>query len=285
MPVRIRLQRHGKKGKPFYWIVAADGRAKRDGRYLEKIGTYNPNTNPASVELDVDQAVKWLENGAQPSDTARTLLSYRGAMMKYHLNGGVKKGAFSQEEADKRFATWLEEKQAKIQMKIDGLDKDKATDLAQRLEAEKAVNQKRIADLSAAAEVEKTTEGESAEATAEASIEEAEPEATEVVQKEASADEIAEETPAVEEAKVEETAAEETVEEVSASEEPKAEEAPTEEVKNEETPAKEEEEKVEETPAKETMEEASASDEQKAEEVPTEKVKNEDTPAEKEESK
>ena len=285
MPVRIRLQRHGKKGKPFYWIVAADGRAKRDGRYLEKIGTYNPNTNPASVELDVDQAVKWLENGAQPSDTARTLLSYRGAMMKHHLNGGVKKGAFSQEEADKRFATWLEEKQAKIQMKIDGLDKDKATDLAQRLEAEKAVNQKRIADLSAAAEVEKTTEGESTEATAKASIEEAEPEATEVVQKEASADEIAEETPAVEEAKVEETAAEETAEEVSASEEPKAEEAPTEEVKNEETLAKEEKEKVEETPAKETMEEASASDEPKTEESPTEEVKNEDTPAEKEESK
>ena len=285
MPVRIRLQRHGKKGKPFYWIVAADGRAKRDGRYLEKIGTYNPNTNPASVELDVDRAVKWLENGAQPSDTARTLLSYRGAMMKHHLNGGVKKGAFSQEEADKRFATWLEEKQAKIQMKIDGLDKDKATDLAQRLEAEKAVNQKRIADLSAAAKVEETTEGEATEATAEASIEEAEPEANEVVQKEASADEIAEETPAVEEAKVEETAAEETAEEVSASEEPKAEEAPTEEVKNEETPAKEEEEKVEETPAKETMEEASASDEPKTEESPTEEVKNEDTPAEKEESK
>ena len=285
MPVRIRLQRHGKKGKPFYWIVAADGRAKRDGRYLEKIGTYNPNTNPATVELDVDQAVKWLENGAQPSDTARTLLSYRGAMMKHHLNGGVKKGAFSQEEADKRFATWLEEKQAKIQMKIDGLDKDKATDLAQRLEAEKAVNQKRIADLSAAAEVEKTTEGESTEATAEASIEEAEPEATEVVQKEASADEIAEETPAVEEAKVEETAAEETVEEVSASEEPKAEEAPTEEVKIEETPAEEEEEKVEETPAEETMEEASATDEPKAEEAPTEDVKNDDTPAEEEESK
>ncbi len=285
MPVRIRLQRHGKKGKPFYWIVAADGRAKRDGRYLEKIGTYNPNTNPASVELDVDRAVKWLENGAQPSDTARTLLSYRGAMIKHHLNGGVKKGAFSQEEADKRFATWLEEKQAKIQMKIDGLDKDKATDLAQRLEAEKAVNQKRIADLSAAAKVEETTEGEATEATAEASIEEAEPEATEVVQKEASADEIAEETPAVEEAKVEETAAEETTEEVSASEEPKAEEAPTEEVKNEETPAKEEEEKVEETPAKETMEEASASDEPKTEESPTEEVKNEDTPTEEEESK
>ena len=94
MPVRIRLQRHGKKGKPFYWIVAADSRSKRDGRYLEKIGTYNPNTNPASVELDIDQALKWLENGAQPSDTARTLLSYRGAMLKHHLNGGVKKAHF-----------------------------------------------------------------------------------------------------------------------------------------------------------------------------------------------
>lgn len=147
MPVRIRLQRHGKKGKPFYWIVAADSRAKRDGRYLEKIGTYNPNTNPAAVELNLDKAVKWLENGAQPSDTARTLLSYRGAMIKHHLNGGVRKGAFSQEEADKRFTFWLEEKQAKIQAKIDSLDKNKAIDLAKRLESEKAVNQKRIADL------------------------------------------------------------------------------------------------------------------------------------------
>ena len=153
MPVRIRLQRHGKKGKPFYWIVAADSRAKRDGRYLEKIGTYNPNTNPATVELNLDQAVKWLENGAQPSDTARTLLSYRGAMIKHHLNGGVRKGAFSQEEADKRFTFWLEEKQAKIQAKIDSLDKNKAIDLAKRLESEKAVNQKRIADLKSVPEV------------------------------------------------------------------------------------------------------------------------------------
>ncbi len=94
MPVRIRLQRHGKKGSPFYWIVAADSRAKRDGRYLEKIGTYNPNTNPATVNLDVDKAVEWLENGAQPSDTARTLLSYRGAMMKHHLNGESPKVLF-----------------------------------------------------------------------------------------------------------------------------------------------------------------------------------------------
>ena len=167
MPVRIRLQRHGKKGKPFYWIVAADARSKRDGRYLEKLGIYNPNTNPATVDLDVDGAVKWLENGAQPSDTARTLLSYRGAMMKHHLNGGVKKGAFTQEEADKKFAAWLEEKQAKIQAKIDGLDKDKAEDLAKRLEAEKAINEKRLADLAPEPVVEEAEEAAPEEAVAE----------------------------------------------------------------------------------------------------------------------
>ena len=237
MPVRIRLQRHGKKGKPFYWIVAADGRAKRDGRYLEKIGIYNPNTNPATVELDIDQAVKWLENGAQPSDTARTLLSYRGAMMKHHLNGGVTKGAFSQEEADKRFAAWLEEKQAKIQAKIDGLDKDQASDLAQRMEAEKAVNQKRIAELTAAPEAEEAAEGE----TAETSAEEVTATETEAPQEEVAVEEAAEETPAVEEPKAEEAPAEEAVEE------PKVEEAPAEEAveepKAEEAPANEEETK------------------------------------------
>lgn len=149
MPVRIRLQRHGKKGKPFYWIVAADSRSKRDGRYLEKIGIYNPTTNPATVNLDVDTAVKWLENGAQPSDTARTLLSYRGVMMKHHLNGGVRKGALTQEEADKRFAAWLEEKEAKIQAKVDGLSKEEANAKAKALAAEKEANEKRIAALQA----------------------------------------------------------------------------------------------------------------------------------------
>jgi len=117
MPVKIRLQRHGKKGKPFYWIVAADARSKRDGRFLEKLGTYNPNTNPASVDINLDNTVSWLEKGAQPTDTARTLLSYKGVMMKHHLNGGVKKGALTQEEADKKFAAWLEEKLAKIEAK------------------------------------------------------------------------------------------------------------------------------------------------------------------------
>ena len=99
MPVKIRLQRHGKKGKPFYWIVAADARSKRDGKYLEKLGAYNPNTNPATVELDVDGAVKWLQNGAQPTDTAKNLLSYKGALLKNHLAGGVRKGALTEEQA------------------------------------------------------------------------------------------------------------------------------------------------------------------------------------------
>ena len=160
MPVRIRLQRHGKKGKPFYWIVAADSRSKRDGRYLEKLGTYNPNTNPATVNVDVDGAIKWLENGAQPSDTARTLLSYRGVMLKHHLNGGVKKGAFTQEDADKKFSAWLDEKSSKIQSKIDGLDKDKAESLAKRLELEKAINQKRIEDLAAKPEIEEVNQND-----------------------------------------------------------------------------------------------------------------------------
>ena len=149
MPVKIRLQRHGKKGKPFYWVVAADARAKRDGRYLEKIGTYNPNTNPATVNLDVDAAVKWLENGAQPTDTARTLLSYRGALLKHHLQGGVRKGALTQEDADTKFETWLEQKDVLIQAKVDGLSKEEAKAQADAFAAEKAVNEKRVSDAKA----------------------------------------------------------------------------------------------------------------------------------------
>jgi len=145
MPVKIRLQRHGKKGKPFYWIVAADSRAKRDGKYLEKLGTYNPTKNPAIIELDVDGAVKWLENGAQPTDTARAILSYKGAMLKKHLNGGVAKGALTEEQAQAKFDAWLQEKDAKIQAKRDGLAKDKADAKAKIFEAEKAINESRVA--------------------------------------------------------------------------------------------------------------------------------------------
>ena len=144
MSVKIRLQRHGKKGKPFYWIVAADARAKRDGKYLEKIGTYNPNVNPAEINLDVDGAVKWLQNGAQPTDTAKNILSYKGAMLKNHLVGGIRKGALTQEQADAKFAAWLEEKSAKIIAKTEGLSKAEAEAKAKALAAEKAVNEARI---------------------------------------------------------------------------------------------------------------------------------------------
>lgn len=145
MPVKIRLQRHGKKGKPFYWIVAADARASRDGKFLEKLGTYNPNTNPASIDLDVDQSVKWLQNGAQPSDTAAAILQYKGVLYKKHLLGGVQKGAFSQEEAEEKFNAWLEEKEGRIQSKKDGLSKAAEVARVKALEAERAVSQARVA--------------------------------------------------------------------------------------------------------------------------------------------
>jgi small subunit ribosomal protein S16 len=207
MPVKIRLQRHGKKGKPFYWVVAADARAKRDGRYLEKLGTYNPNTNPATVDINEDNAVNWLEKGAQPTDTARTLMSYKGIMLRHHLNGGVRKGALTQEEADKKLAAWLEEKDAKIQAKKEGLTKEEADAKAKRLATEKAVSDKRLADAAAA-------EADAAIAEEAAAAEEAAP--VEAVK--------AEETAPVEAVKAEETAPVEAV---------KA--APVEAVKTEET--------------------------------------------------
>ena len=145
MSVKIRLQRHGKKGKPFYHIVVADSRARRDGRFIEKLGTYNPITNPATIDLNVDSAVKWLNNGAQPTDTARSILSYKGVLYKKHLQGGVAKGAFDQAEAERRFNAWLEEKEAKIQGKVDTLAKAKVDAKKLALEAEQKVNEARIA--------------------------------------------------------------------------------------------------------------------------------------------
>ena len=157
MSVKIRLQRHGKKGKPFYWIVAADARSKRDGRFLEKIGTYNPNTNPATIDLSVDDAVRWLQNGAQPTDTARAILSYKGAMLKNHLAGGVRKGALTEEQAEEKFNAWLEEKEGVVNAKKDTLAKAEADTKAKALAAEKEVNAKReadaVADEEAVAEV------------------------------------------------------------------------------------------------------------------------------------
>ena len=150
MPVKIRLQRHGKKGKPFYWVVAADARAKRDGKFLEKLGIYNPNTNPATIEINVDNSVQWLQNGAQPTDTARAILSYKGVMLKNHLLGGLRKGALTEEQVEEKFNAWLEEKESSVATKVGGLDKVKADAKAKALEAEKEVNEKRAAEAAAA---------------------------------------------------------------------------------------------------------------------------------------
>jgi small subunit ribosomal protein S16 len=195
MAVKLRLQRHGKKGKPFYWIVAADARAKRDGKFLEKLGTYNPNVNPAIIDLNVDGTVKWLQNGAQPTDTARAILSYKGVLLKNHLAGGVKKGALTEEQAEKKFQAWLDEKAAKVDAKKDGLTKAQAQADAKTLEAEKAVNEARTIVEEEVVEVEETKTEEVSEDVQTA-------EATEEV---AAAGEIAEE------AKTEEAAATEDV--------------------------------------------------------------------------
>lgn len=173
MSVRIRLQRHGRKQRPYYYIVVADSRSKRDGKFIERLGSYNPMTNPATVEIDVDKALNWLMKGAQPSDTARAILSYKGVMMKKHLQVGVVKGALSQEEADGKFAEWLEQKAAKIQTKIDGLKADADEQTKVRLEREAAVASKRAEALKAAQAPEEAPaeEGEEASAEGEASEE------------------------------------------------------------------------------------------------------------------
>jgi small subunit ribosomal protein S16 len=225
MPVKIRLQRHGKKGKPFYWIVAADARSKRDGKFLEKLGIYNPNTNPATIDLDVDGAVKWLGNGAQPSDTAKRLLSYKGALLKHHLLGGLRKGALTEEQVAEKFNAWVAEKEAAVAAKVSGLTKEQEAEKAKALEAEKAVNEKRVSDAQAleaeaAAEV---AAAEAAEIAATEAAAAAEVAATEEV--------VAEEAVATEEVVAEEVVAEEVV----ATEEAPAEEAAGEEAAGEET--------------------------------------------------
>ena len=169
MPVKLRLQRHGKKGKPFYWIVAADTRSKRDGRFLEKLGTYNPNSNPAQIELNVQSAVQWLQNGAQPTDTARAILSHQGVLLKKHLAVGVSKGALTEEQAEEKFQAWNAEKQAKIEAKKSDIQKAKDAQQAKALAAEKAANEARIA--AAAVEKEETAVADNSQ-TAEVSEEE-----------------------------------------------------------------------------------------------------------------
>jgi len=170
MAVRMRLQRFGKKGRPFYHIVVADGRAPRDGRFIQKIGTYNPIADPAQVVLSMDKALQWLQNGAQPSDTVRSLLSREGVMMKHHLLKGVTKGALTLEQAEAKFDAWMAEKQNKLRSKLSEKDQ-KARDLKKSLvAAEVKKNEERAQAISrkraeAAAAALPQPEGEVAEST------------------------------------------------------------------------------------------------------------------------
>ena len=147
MPVKLRLSRHGRKKKPFYHIVVADSRAPRDGRFIEKIGVYNPNSNPAIIELDFESALSWLLKGAQPTETVRAILSYEGVLMKKHLLGGVTKGALTEEQAEEKFNAWKEAKLAKIQAKKESLSKNAEIALNKRLEGEQKVSQARAEEI------------------------------------------------------------------------------------------------------------------------------------------
>jgi small subunit ribosomal protein S16 len=197
MATRIRLQRHGKKGKAFFHLVAADSRAKRDGKFIEKLGIYNPNTNPATIEINFDRTLSWVQVGAEMSETARAILSYKGVLHKNHLLNGVKKGALSTEQAEAKFAAWLAEKDAKVSGKSEGLAKNAAADKAARLKAEAEANIAKAAALEAknnpveevveeAPEVEAAAEEATEEApAAEAAVEETTEEATEAPAEEA----------------------------------------------------------------------------------------------------
>lgn len=147
MPVKIRLQRQGKKASAFFHIVIADGRAPRDGKFIEKIGTYNPTTNPASINLDSDKALVWLNKGAQPTDTCRAILSYKGVMYKNHLQGGVTKGALTQEQADAKYAKWLADKETKVITKVDKLANAKKDAYKNRMSAESTAKEARAAKI------------------------------------------------------------------------------------------------------------------------------------------
>ena len=237
MATRIRLQRRGRKKRAFFQIVVADTRAPRDGRYIEKIGSYNPMTNPATITLNVDRATEWVMTGAQPSDTAAAILRYKGVMFKKHLQVGVNKGAVTQEDADKRFAAWVEEKESKIEAnKVslnDSLNAAKAALLKAETAKKEAIAAKVIAKNNPEMEAETAEEG-----TEEAPV----------------AEEVTEEAPAAEvEAPVEEApVAEEVTEEAPAAEvEAPAEDAPVAEEVTEEAPAAEVEAPAEDTPTTE----------------------------------
>ena len=230
MATRIRLQRHGKKGKPFFHLVAADSRAKRDGKFIEKLGTYNPTANPAVIDINFERTLTWVQTGAEMSDTARAILSYKGVLYKSHLINGVKKGALTMEQVEERFTLWVNEKESKIINKIDGLAAKAIASKNAKMKSEADANIAKAAQI----ELKNTVVEEVVEA----------------------------ETPA-EETVTEEVVAEETVTEEVVSEETPAEETVTKEVVSEETPVEEtvtEEVVAEETPAEETPTEEKSAD-------------------------
>ncbi|OAQ39157.1 30S ribosomal protein S16 [Pedobacter psychrophilus] len=215
MATKIRLQRHGKKGKPFYYIVVADARAPRDGKFIERLGSYNPNTNPATIELNFDKAVAWVGTGATPTDTTRGILSSKGVLYKNHLNGGITKGALTEEQANEKFNAWLEGKDKETTAKKEGLSSTKAETKKLALAAETKKKEAQAAAIAAknapvAEETSKEEEVEVADETevpSEETAPVAEAEATPVVEETS----VTEETPVVE--KAEEAPAAETEEE------------------------------------------------------------------------
>ena len=254
MATRIRLQRHGKKGKPFFHLVAADSRAKRDGKFIEKLGTYNPTANPAVIDINFERTLSWVQTGAEMSDTARAILSYKGVLYKSHLINGVKKGALTMEQVEERFTLWVNEKESKIINKIDGLAAKAIASKNAKMKSEADANIAKAAQIELKNTVVEQVAAE--ETPAEESVNE---------------EEVAEETPA--EQTVSEEVAEETTAEQTVSEEVVAEETPAEETVTEEVVA-------EETTAEETVTEEVVAEETPAEETVTEEVVAEETPAE-----
>lgn len=187
MAVKLRLARHGRKSKPYYYIIASDSRTPRDGKFIERIGAYNPVTNPATIDLDFDKALDWMMKGAQPTETVRRILSYKGVLMKKHLLEGVKKGAFSEAEAEKKFKAWLEDKTSKISAQLSDISAKEREEAKAKLAVETKIKEERAQAIAkkyadAAAEAKEGEESEEAEAT-EAT------EATEEVVKEAKSEE------------------------------------------------------------------------------------------------
>ena len=223
MATRIRLQRHGRKGKPVYNIVVADQRAPRDGKFIEKLGIYNPNTNPATINLNFDSTVEWMMKGAQPSDTAKSILSYKGILMKKHLLEGVRKGAFNEEEAEKRFSTWMETKNQQVADKSASVLKANETVKKTALDAEKVKNEARSAELASRNVV--VTEEESTEETTEVEATTEEDSTEETTELEATTEEVVEPTPVVEATTEEEVVVETPAVEETTKEEEKTKEA------------------------------------------------------------